>query len=64
MLVYIHDYEPSALRLSNHTKEGFFGFCLQVFRPAGPPQQVNCFVLMGNKRKVSFLGTQQRVASS
>ena len=27
----------------------FFWFCLQVFRQAGPPQQVNCLAQSSNK---------------
>ena len=42
------------------TQSTFFGLCLQVFRQTGPPQ---C-VAKENKREVSFLRTQQRIASS
>ena len=35
--------EPGTLHLSNQTNaEHFFGFCLQHFRQAGPPQRVDC----------------------
>ena len=30
------------------------GFCLQVFRQAGPPQGVDCLAPMGSKRKSVF----------
>ena len=38
-----HSYEPSLLCLSYHINaKPFFGFCLQVFLQAGPPQIVDC----------------------
>ena len=41
-----HSYEPGTLRPSNHTNaEHFFGFYLQVFRQAGPPPELNPFIL-------------------
>ena len=42
--------------------EHFFGFCLQVFPPAGPPLRVDCLALMGNTRQVSFPKTPGRIA--
>ena len=34
------------------TQSTFFGFCLQVFRQAGPPQRVDFLAPMGSRRKV------------
>ena len=51
----VGSYEPGTLRLSDHTNaEHFFGFCLQVFCQAGPPQRVDYLASRGNKRRLYF----------
>ena len=42
----------------NHEMHPFFGFCLQLFCQAGPPQRVKCLVSIENTRKVSFPKTK------
>ena len=49
--------------LTSSSIKTLFGFCLQVFRRAEPPQMEDCYAPMENKRQVSFPRTQQRVAS-
>ena len=47
--------ESGTPRPSNHKMQSTpFGFCLQVFRLAAPPQRVDLETPMGNKRSVSF----------
>ena len=43
-----------------YNAEHFFGFYLRVFPLAGPPLRVDCLVLMGNMRQVSFPRTQHK----
>ena len=52
----VRSRQSSTLRLSNHTNSEHFlrGFCLEVFRQAGPPQLVDCLAPMGNQSKMYF----------
>ena len=49
--------------LTKQRRAPFFGLCLPVFSQTGPLQRIVCLASMGNKCKVSFPRTQQRIAS-
>ena len=58
--LFIRMNQAHCFCLLHQRRASFSGFCLQVFRPAGPPPRVNCLPRMGNKREVSFLRTQRQ----